>query len=158
MGIFKGFENEIVAAGLTPAGGAEDVGAVVERFVDDIPHGDAATIATGHGIDMGFHAGEEEFLAGGFFAIAEEPGRGAIVLGPDEAVADHRQAVGGGKSDERIGESEVEAAFSDLDGIGLETIFGGDAGELGEEKGPILRALGDAIGNANANGEEMSRS
>lgn len=153
VGVFEGFGDEIFAARFAPDGGAEVIRAVVEGFVDDIPHGDFAFVTANDGVDVGFHAAEEEFAGDGFVAVLREPGRSAVVLGPDEGVADDFEVVGDGEVDEGIGHVEGPLTLLALDGVWLHAILGREVAEVLLEERPVMRAFGDAVAEADADRE-----
>ena len=94
--------DEVLAARLGPAGRAKVIVAVVERLVDHVPRRDAPAVALHHRLDVPPHALQQQLPAGGLVPVAEEPRRRAVVLGPDQAVADDLQAVGVGEVDEGV--------------------------------------------------------
>lgn len=151
VGELESFDDEIFAAEFAPGGGSEIVCAVVEGFVDDVPHGDFAFVTADDCVDVDFH-GAEEFFAGGDF-VDPRGGGGAVVLGPNEGVADDFDVVGEGEVYEGVGGFEFPGAGFGLDGDEFHAVLGGDDGELRFEQGPILGAPGDLIADADADWE-----
>jgi hypothetical protein len=80
MGVFEGLHDEFFAAGPRPTGVAQIIGAVIQRFIYDVSHGNATAVTPHHGVDMCLHAGREQVGAGHVRPVKIEPGRGSIVL------------------------------------------------------------------------------
>ena len=151
MSEFKGLGNKLFAAGATPTGLAEKLRAVVEHLVDDVPHRDPTAVAADDSVDVVLQPREEQIAAGSLLAIAEEPARRPVVLGPNQAMADNLQVASGGEVDEGIGLSEVELTFRRLNRIGLEAILGCYRIKLCQEQRPIRRPRGNAIAQRRQN-------
>ena len=154
MGELECLGNEFLPAGGAPAGRTQESRAVVQCLVDHVPHGDAAAVTADHRVDMRLHAPEKLLAAGGLGAVAIKPRRRAVILGPDQAVADNLKMVRGGESHERIGLGEVELALRRLHRIGLEAILRRHRIELHGEQRPICRPFRDTIADAGADGKQ----
>ena len=154
MGILERLGDELFAAGGTPAGRSQQGRAVVERLVDHVPHGDAAAVASDHGIDVRLHAPQEPLAAGGLFALAEEPRRRPVVLGPNQAVADHLEMACGGELHQRIGLGEIEPAFRSLHRIRFQAILGRHRIELRGKQRPVCRPRRYAATDGDAHGKQ----
>ncbi len=158
MSEFKGLGNKLFAARATPTGLAEKLRAVIERLIDDVPHGNPTSITADHGLDVILHPAEELLAASSLLAIAEKPARRPVVLGPNQAMADNLQVACSSEIDEDIGLSEVELTFRRLDRIGLEAILGRHRIKLCQEQRPIRRPRGNAIAHSDAKTKQPAAS
>ena len=107
MGVLESFGDELLATRGGPAGWPEEVGAIIERFIDDIPHRNPAAIPTRFGVDVGLHPLQEKLTADRSIAVLEEPFRRAVVLRPDQAMADDFQIMLYRKIDEGVRQREI---------------------------------------------------
>lgn len=142
--------DEFVVAEAGPPGGSEPVVAVVEGLVDHIPLGDAAAVTSDDGVDVVAQALKEELPIGRGVPGRVEPGRGAIVLGPDEAVADDLESVAFGESHECVRGGEAPLVFPRLDGGRFEGVFGSHDPKVAQEQGVVLGALGEGVVDTDA--------
>jgi len=121
---------------------AELAVAVGERLVDHVPRVDPALVAAHDLGDVGLHPGQQDLLRGRGGAVQVEPGRGAVVLGPDQAMADDLEVLAVREGHELIGQVEIPAGFRRTDRGGLHAVLRGDMAELGSQQRPILGRSG----------------
>ena len=133
VGVLEGFGDVVLADDVQP--GRFPQGAVlIDRFVDDVPAGDAALVAADDGPDVILHAGEQGFAGEGLARfVFKDPLRGLAV--PDERVADHLHLILLAEGDELVGGLEVEGAGFGVDDFPLQDVFRGDGVELRGDQG-----------------------